>query len=364
MSLGVTLAFPLPEATNEGQYSKRCSMSTSNSVSISDAIREYLDQLAVGKQPLTVQAYHVALRRFATFLTEHQKISPDRPVGKLTIDHAIEFGKSLQGLAPATIKNYLAALSQFYRFLFAKRWVVIDTADHERLFATLKQMRPRASSLPRVPTDEMIDALIQAASEPRGTLKRKPSPGDRERAELQRLRNVALLLALRSSGMRLGEVLALQRGDLDYRNKSALVTGKGRKQRMVYFDERAWNAIQEYLHARQDGKLVRAMSHLPVFARHDRRAGNKILPLTRQGVEQVFAKLAERAQVEPKPTPHWFRHWFATQILDRTQDLAALQDMLGHESPVTTRIYAKVSTRRLRQVHNHAFGDKKTQDEK
>lgn len=337
-------------------------MSASNSVSISDAISEYLDQLAVGKQPLTVQAYRVALRRFATFLTEHQRISAASPVGKLTVDHVIEFGKSLQGMAPATIKNYLAALSQFYRFLFARRWVVIDTADHERLFATLKQMRPRASSLPRVPTDEMIDALIQAASEPKENPKRKQAPGDKERAELQRLRNVALLLALRSSGMRLGEALALQRGDLDYRNQSAIVTGKGRKQRMVYFDEQAWNAMQEYLRARQDSKLVRAMSHLPVFARHDRRAGNKILPLTRQGVEQIFSKLAEHAKVDPKPTPHWFRHWFATQILDRTQDLAALQDMLGHESPVTTRIYAKVSTRRLRQVHHDAFDNKKAED--
>jgi integrase/recombinase XerD len=130
----------------------------------------------------------------------------------------------------------------------------------------------------------------------------------------------------------------------------------------VYFDERAWDAIQEYLKARQDGKLARSMSHLVVFARHDRGAGDKILPLSHQGVEQIFAKLAERAGLDPKPTPHWFRHWFATQVLDKTQDLAALQDMLGHESPVTTRIYAKVSARRLREVHDTAFGKKKKDD--
>lgn len=328
-------------------------------VSISQAIREFLDQLAVGKRPFTVQTYGVALRRFESFLNDQQKTSIEGSVRKLTVDHAIEFAKALQGLSPASIRNYLAAISQFYRFLFVKRWVIVDVADHERLFLTLKQMRPRASNLPRVPTDEMIDALIKVAGE-KSELKRKQSVGDERRADLQRLRNVALLLTLRSSGMRLGEAISLRRGDLDYRNKSAIVSGKGQKQRVVYFDERAWDALQEYFSLRQDGKLGRAMSYLPVFARHDRRAGDKVLPLSRQGIEQIFVKLAERAGVDPKPTPHWFRHWFATQVLDRTQDLAALQDMLGHESPVTTRIYAKVSTRRLQQVHHETFNKKKS----
>lgn len=337
-------------------------MTTNDSITISQATREFLDQLSVGKRPFTVQTYGVALHKLERFLSESQGLTDTSPITQLTIDHAINFAKTLQGLAPATIKNYLAAISQFYRFLFVKRWVVADMSDHERLFSTFKQMRPHGSSLPRVPTDEMIDALIKAARDESQSSKRKQSAGDKERADLQHLRNVALLLALRASGMRLGETLALQRGDLDYRNKSAIVTGKGRKQRIVYFDDSAWNAILEYLQARQDGKHVRAMSHLPVFARHDRRAGDKVLPLSRQGVEQIVARLAEHAELDPKPTPHWFRHWFATQILDRTQDLAALQDMLGHESPVTTRIYAKVSTRRLREVHNTAFGEKKSND--
>ena len=331
-------------------------MTKDDATRIHDAIKDFLEQLSVGKQPFTVQAYGVALRRFETFVSQKYRFTEETNASNLTVDHAIAFGKSLQGLSPATIKNYLAAVSQFYRYLFARRLVAVDMADHERLFATFKQMRPRASSLPRVPPDEVVDALIQMAGAEPEQPKRKQSPGDKERARLQRLRNVALLLALRSSGMRLGEALTLQRGDLDYRSKSALVTGKGRKQRIVYFDAKAWNAMQEYLKVRQDGKRARTLSPLPIFARHDRRVGDRVLPLTRQRVDQIFADLAERAQVDPKPTPHWFRHWFATQVLDRTQDLAALQDMLGHESPVTTRIYAKVSTKRLREVHDAAFG--------
>jgi site-specific recombinase XerD len=333
-------------------------MQSNNNVSILEAIKDFLDELAVGKQPNTVKAYGVTLNSFKRFLSEQQNLSGDISTSRLTVDHVIEFAKSMRELAPATIRNYLAGVSEFYRYLFAHRLVAIDIADHERLFATLRRMRPRSTRLPHVPPDEVIDALIKTAGTEREQLKRKQSPGDQERSRLRRLRDVAVLLSLRSSGMRLGEALALCRGDLDYRAKSAVVTGKGRKQRIVYFDDTAWKAIQEYLQARQDGVHVRSLSQLPLFARHDRRSGDRLLPLTRQRVEQIFADLAARSQIDPAPTPHWFRHWFATQVLERTQDLAALQDMLGHESPETTRIYAKVSTKRLRAVHDATFGKK------
>ncbi len=337
-------------------------MAKDDSVSISETVQSFLDQLSVGKQPYTVKSYGVALRRFVIFLADKQNIAQEMPSASINIDHAIEFAKSLQKLAPATIRNYLAALSEFYRYLFARRLVGVDAADHQRLFTSLKQMRPRSFSLPHVPPDAVVDALLRTAALEEATVGRRASPSDVERGKLRRLRNVALLLSLKSSGMRLGEALALRRGDLDYRNKSAIVTGKGRKQRVVYFDEAAWDALQEYLQTRQDGAHARALAPLPLFARHDRRAGNEMLPMTRQRVEQIFKDLAERSQIDPKPTPHWFRHWFATQVLERTQDLAALQDMLGHESPVTTRIYAKVSTKRLRQVHDAAFRGKEPKE--
>jgi site-specific recombinase XerD len=325
------------------------------SSTIAQSVQDFLDQLSVGKQPNTVKAYGVTLRRFERFLAEEYDLPSNVIAQRLAVDHAITFAKSLHELAPATVRNYLAAMSEFYRYLFAKRLVDADTADHERLFMSLKQMRPRSSTLPHVPPDDVISALVEAAMAETEALTSKRTPGDSERARLRSLRDVALLLALKSSGMRLGEALALRRGDLDYRNKSALVTGKGRKQRIVYFDDAAWNAIQLYLQERHDGSRSRALAQNPIFARHDRRVGKDILPLTHQRVEQIFADLAARSKIDPPPTPHWLRHWFATRVLDRTQDLAALQDMLGHASPVTTRIYAKVSSKRLREVHDVAF---------
>jgi site-specific recombinase XerD len=295
------------------------------------------------------------LRRFVEFLEHEHQLKDDSPTHTLTVDHVIAFGKSLQAMAPATVRNYLTAVSQFYRFLFARRLVHVDVAEHERLLQSVKQMRPRFSNLPHVPPDEVVQALIAAAETEESVAQQRQAAGDKERAKLRRLRNIALLHALKSSGMRLGEALTLRRRDLDYRARAARVTGKGRKQRIVYFDETAWNAIQEYLHARQDGAQSRALAQNPVFSRHDRGSGKSPKPLSHQRVEQIFAALAARCNLDPAPTPHWFRHWFATRVLERTQDLAALQDMLGHASPVTTRIYAKVSTKRMREVHDAAF---------
>ena len=325
---------------------------------ISDAIQSFLEQLAVGKRPNTVKAYGVTLRRFARFLQQDQGLESSSDTQNLTVDHVIEFAKSIQEMAPASVRNYLAAISEFYRYLFGRRLVAADVADHERLFTSLKKMRPRFSNLPHVPPDDVVAALIEAAGQESDADKRKQIAGDRDRALLRRLRDVALIHALKSSGMRLGEALALRRGDLDYRTKSAKVTGKGRKQRIIYFDDGAWNAIQEYLQTRQDGAHSRTLAQNPLFARHDRRAGTAILPLTHQRVEQIFAELAARSELDPAPTPHWLRHWFATRVMDNTHDLAALQDMLGHESPVTTRIYAKVSDKRLREVHKATFDGK------
>ena len=228
-------------------------MIRNETATISDTVKDFLSQLAGNKQSNTIQSYSVALRRFQQFLVNSQNLFGNSPVTELTVDHAIDYGKSLQDQAPATIRNYLAALAQFYRYLFAHYSTRLDVADSERLFAALKRIRPQAKSLPHIPTDGVIDALIKVAGDDSEQPRRKQSSGDKERAKLQRLRNIALLLALKSSGMRLGETLSLQCGDLDYRKKSAIVTGKAHKQRVVYFDDSAWKAMLEYLRARQGG---------------------------------------------------------------------------------------------------------------
>jgi len=135
------------------------------------------------------------------------------------------------------------------------------------------------------------------------------------------------------------------------------VTGKGGKQRLVFFTDPAWRAIHTYLEARTDGASGRGVAGLPLFARHDSRARNRPLPLTTQSVRDVVWELARRAGADELGlTPHRFRAWFATHMVAETGDLAATQDLLGHESADTTRVYTKVAAQRLADVHRRAFG--------
>ncbi|MBI5029437.1 MAG: tyrosine-type recombinase/integrase [Chloroflexi bacterium] len=225
-------------------------------------------------------------------------------------------------------------------------------ADFEQMMEVFHRIRHGSRPLPKLPPDEAVIALLGAAHNV------KPQP-KKPRLELARLRNIAMLEALRTTGMRVGELVKMKRDDLDPRNHAARVTGKGNKQRMVYFDDKAWQAIQEYLSARNDGERGRALYQLPVFARHDRRVSNKTLSLTTDTVRLVFNQLARDAQIEITMTPHSLRHAFATRVLGATGNPAVVQDMLGLSSPIPTRVYTNTSTaKQMRDVHRTAFGDR------
>ena len=321
-------------------------------LTIEEAIQNYLRDLAVGQSPQTVETYSQGLARLKEFLVHSKHSPPTEAASSLTVDHALECAKWLsqeRAITKSTLRTYLASISQFYSYLLRERLVDLSATDVERMRdAYAKYRRGYSRPLPKLPPEEAVHALLDAARRVKPELS-KP------RLELARLRNIAMLEALRSSGMRVGELVGVKRDDLDYRQHTARVTGKGDKQRIVYFDDAAWDAIQIYLKERNDGARGRALYQLPLFARHDRRASNKVLPLTTDTVRLVFDALAREANIEITMTPHSLRHAFATKVLEATGDLAVVQDMLGHSSPATTRIYAKVSSKRMREAHRTAF---------
>jgi site-specific recombinase XerD len=324
-------------------------------MTIDDAMQNYLRDLAVGQSAQTVQTYSQGLERFKEFLAMATHSPLD--VTSLSVDHALECAKWLsegrgsanREIAKSTLRTYLTCVARFYSYLLREKIVEFSASDVERMRdAYARYRRGFSRPLPKLPPEEAVTALLDAARR----VKQEP---EHPRLELARLRNIAMLQALRASGMRVGELVGLKRDDLDYRLHTARVTGKGNKQRVVYFDDVAWNAIQAYLKARNDGARGRALYQLPLFARHDRRVSNKIVPLTTDTVRMVFNSLARAANIEIVMTPHSLRHAFATKVLEATGDLAVVQDMLGHSSPVTTRIYAKVSNKKMREAHHSAF---------
>ena len=326
---------------------------------IDEAIEQFCEDLAVRHAPRTVSTYRTAVAtHFRAYLCRVLDGDPgELSVTELSADHVLGLVRWLHATNPVsstTLDTYLTAVMRFYRFLMLETEADIGPTEQARLSERLADIRGRRPPrpLPRLPAEDALQALIRAAYAV--PLPEKPDTPAGRRAGLRRLRDIAILEALRASGARVGELMRLRRSDLDHSQKAALVRGKGDKERLVYFDDQAWQAILHYLRQRGDGESGRPLGSLPVFAQHGRRAGKRILPLSTDSVRRVFNTLAQAVGLEESITPHLLRHRFATRVLRATHDLAATQDLLGHASPTTTRIYAKLTGRDTRAAHRRA----------
>ncbi len=344
-------------------------------MTITEAISRFLDHVRASQSAGTARTYAIGLRRFTAYLAS-QSFPPDRSeVATLTLPIATGFITWLyeylldstangdpQKISEATKSTYFAAVSRFFAYLVIEAQLLPLTIDE---YDTLRKALARAArwksrdelSPDKLPTREIVEELLTEVRKPLD-LPDKIAPGERNRQNLTRLRNIAIVEALLSSGMRVSELVRLRRGHLLYDVKGAIVKyTKGKKEREVLFSEGSWQAIQTYLRARQDGAQQRALADLPVFARHSRNAGDKVLPLSTRGVQNILFELAQQADILEKfhLTPHTLRHFFATEFLSKTGNLALTQYALGHASPNTTRIYAQTKREDYRRAHKKVF---------
>jgi integrase/recombinase XerC len=321
---------------------------------VNEAVEAFRHHLAISRSPHTVEAYTTALHHFQTYCRESFADPVDMPACELKPEMVFDFVNWLQANNPVsrtTRDHYLTAITRFFRWLLLKNRASFSVAEFTRLQEELADFRGRRAQrpLPRLPAEEAVEAVIAAAYAV--PLPNEPETPEGRRGTLQRLRNIALLETLRSTGARVGELVALRRGDLVRERQAAVVMGKGQKQRLVYFDERAWQAVTYYLRIRDGGS---SRASLPLFVRHDRGAGSKILPISTNTVRAIIDDLCRHAGVDEALTPHLFRHRFATKVLTATSNLAATQDLLGHASPTTTRIYAKLADKDAEEAHRQA----------
>ncbi len=349
-------------------------------MTISEAITHYLDHVKASQSLGTARTYATGLRHFRRYLLARTLPPEQTRVDALTLPLATGFITWLydyllnevasgqpEKISEATKGTYFAAISGFFEYLIIQAQLLpISIDDYDKLRKTLaKAARPqRRDELPpdKLPSQEIVQAMLVEARRPL-ELPEDVTPGERHRQELGRLRNIAMIQALVSSGMRVSELVRLERSHLLHEVRGATVKyAKGKKEREVLFSAEAWAAIQAYLKARQDSAQSRPIASLPVFARHDRRAGSKVLPLSTRSVQNIFFELASRADILERfhLTPHTLRHFFATEFLSETGDLALTQYALGHSSPATTRIYAQTKREDYRRAHRHVFGSKRT----
>jgi len=324
---------------------------------ISDTIERYLDDAATGST-FTRRTYRTAMNRFQEYLIA-KSIPPDTSeLERLDVDRLLGFATWLldeTAIGQRTLHTYLAGLVGWVNFLQVRGWLPCTPQELARFQDGIKRVRRNQHPpdlLPHPPRPEEMEALVNAARE-------TPLRRENDRRELlAKLRDVAIVEVLRCTGLRVGELVKISRKQLEDEERAVWVVGKRGKVRRVYFDERAWAAMRHYLQERQvnDGSSGRPIAELPVFARHDRRAGEKVLSLTTESVQNVIRRLADRADLAAKGiTPHALRHYFATRIYQTTHDLAVTQTALGHSNPNTTRIYAKLEDNAVRDAHRRAF---------
>jgi len=164
------------------------------------------------------------------------------------------------------------------------------------------------------------------------------------------LRNRAILETLYSTGLRVSELVSLNRSQVDLKRKEFMVRGKGKKPRIVFLSDRAVVHIGDYLKERTD-------SFEPLFINYGRARKNNDITLgekkrlTRVSIEYIVRTIARKAGIIKKVTPHILRHSFATELLLNGADIRSVQEMLGHSSITTTQIYTHVTNKRLREIH-------------
>jgi len=323
-------------------------------MNLADAIELALKEAGETKSKATARAYRSALTYLAAHLAEWD-VSPASPVKSVKIQHLIDFfpylneavsGETQAALTRGTKRVYTAGVKYFVDWLILRGVLKPGYADMLRFEKAAKSATSkREKHFPRTPSLGAAEKVVEAVQ----SLSLE-SP--------MRERDIALVHFLHSSGCRAGEVAALRIGDLDLAERSAIVLGKGDKQRKVFFSPAAAAALREYWAARNAwAGHSHARPDTPVFCRHDPGAGKKrAKPLSTFSVREIVAMAAGLAGLEENFTPHSFRHAFAIEMLRKTRDIAVVQRLLGHEDPATTSIYAEIYPGELMEAHREVWG--------
>lgn len=288
--------------------------------------RQFLEYLEIerGRSIKTIENYD----RYLTVLIEFLKSEDVQAVTEDAIrEYRLWLNRRPDGkggtLKRRTQNYYLIALRAFLKYLRRRG---IDSLAPERI--ELAKVPERSLDLI---TAEELERLFTAAA------------GDDEKS----LRNKAMLELFFSTGLRVSELVALNR-DMDLARDELSVRGKGDKVRVVFLSPSSKDAVRAYLAKRGDIEDA-------LFV-HCGRGKQPKARLTARSIERIVKQLAIRAGIQKKVTPHVIRHSFATDLLQNGADLRSVQALLGHANIATTQVYTHVTDRHLHDIHQKFHG--------
>ncbi|HEX5611531.1 MAG TPA: tyrosine recombinase XerC [Burkholderiales bacterium] len=269
--------------------------------------------------PATLASYRHSLDLLAS-------LAQQLPLQSLEASHLRRYVATLhgQGLSGRTLARTLSAWRGLYRWLVRHRGFRSNPAQGLRA-----PKSPR--TLPKALSVEQTQALLEG----------EPGP------DVAVLRDQAMFELMYSSGLRLAELIALDANDerLDLREGEVTVTGKGSKTRSVPVGAKAREALRRWLAAR--AQLAHPEEHALFVGARGRRIAPRI-------VNARLKSLARRRGLRVPIHPHVLRHSFATHVLQSSQDLRAVQEMLGHSSISTTQVYTHLDFQALAKVYDSA----------
>ena len=228
---------------------------------------------------------------------------------------------SAQRAARRTIARKLSCLRSFFRYLCREETL----KDNPAAAVPTPRLERR---LPHFLDEQQIVRLLDTPST----------------AKWQGLRDRAMLETLYSTGMRVSELVGLNREDIDEFSGTTIVRGKGKKERLCPIGGTALKAIHRYLSQRPKQRRV-------PYAVFVSQKGTRV---TARQVDRLLARYVRLAGLPPSMSPHSLRHSFATHLLDRGADLRSVQELLGHANLATTQIYTHVTAQRLKKVYDQA----------
>jgi len=316
--------------------------------------------------PHTLESYRKDLEKYEEYLAASGVTAQEAGLNEA---RGFVGALSKKGLAPRSVNRVVCGVRGWYRYMERRNEIGSNP------FAEIKSLRTEK----RLPSFLFEEEMARLLEMPRAPARSAAADGD----GFWKLRDRAVLEALYSTGCRISELVSLNLCDLDLKNRTARVMGKGSKERNVFLGAESIAALREYIALRQqhvrrgsweapasrgeapasshasrgeapassreagaafaDAEALRA-----VFINHRGRR------ITDRGVRFVLASYLREANFGKRVTPHTFRHSFATHLLDRGADIRAVQEMLGHSSLTTTQVYTHVGLERLKKVYRRA----------
>ena len=310
---------------------------------IPDLIEDFLEHLEIeaGRSKKTIDNYRLYLERFYEIAQEILN-KDDIKASEITRELLRKYRLKLNRYGSDNGGDDLKTITQAYH-LIALRGFLKYLARRE-----INSLDPSLVDLPHVIRKQVTFLHFDEVEDMLEEIDLSTESGLRDRAIIE---------LLYSGGLRVSELVNLDRGSINLERREFMVRGKGSKDRPIFISRSAADRVQDYLDARTD-------SLAPLFLNNSKNTGDvdtsgNFRRITARSVERIVEKYARLAGITKHVSPHTLRHSFATDLLMNGADLRAVQSMLGHSDISTTQIYTHVTDAHLKEIHEKFHSETK-----